>query len=92
MVDVLSILETHHEVSRPGESRPEALAELYVVGIELGRACCRWRVTILTLSLVRWVHISTVTTLPEAPLQSRKVGFPDSGFDLGYPREVFPTR
>ena len=25
-------------------------------------------------------------------LQSRKVGFPDSGFDLGYPQEVFPPR
>ena len=29
-------------------------------------------------------------TFPRAPLQSRKVGFPDSGFDLGFPREVFP--
>jgi hypothetical protein len=31
-------------------------------------------------------------TFPRAPLQSRKVGFPDSGFDLGYPREAFPRR
>jgi hypothetical protein len=31
-------------------------------------------------------------TFPRAPLQSRKVGFPDSGFDLGSPREVFPRR
>ena len=29
-------------------------------------------------------------TFPRAPLQSRKVGFPDSGFRLGYPREAFP--
>ena len=79
-------------LSRPAEFHHQHLAEPSVVGIELGRACCRWRVTILTLSLVRWVHISTVTTFPEAPLQSRKVGFPDSGFDLGYPREVFPKR
>ena len=31
-------------------------------------------------------------TFPRAPLQSRKVGFPDSGFDLGFPREVFPRQ
>jgi len=31
-------------------------------------------------------------TFPRAPLQSRKVGFPDSGFDLGYPRKAFPRR
>src|SRR5215469_9411871 len=30
MVHVLSILETHHEVSSPGEFHPEALSELYV--------------------------------------------------------------
>jgi hypothetical protein len=60
------------------------------VGIELGRASGRRRVTSLALSVARWVHSSAMTTFPEAPLQSRKVGFPDSGFDLGYPREVFP--
>jgi hypothetical protein len=27
-------------------------------------------------------------TFPRAPLQSRKVGFPDSGFRLGFPREA----
>jgi hypothetical protein len=31
-------------------------------------------------------------TFPRAPLQSRKVGFPDSGFDLDYPRKAFPRR
>ena len=31
-------------------------------------------------------------TFPRAPLQSRKVGFPDSGFGLGFPRVVFPNR
>src|SRR5215467_868246 len=31
-------------------------------------------------------------TFPRAPLQSRKVGFPDSGFDLGFSREVFPKQ
>jgi hypothetical protein len=31
-------------------------------------------------------------TFPRAPLQSRKVGFPDSGFGLGFSREAFPTR
>ena len=31
-------------------------------------------------------------TFPRAPLQSRKVGFPDSGFGLGFPREVFPRQ
>jgi hypothetical protein len=29
-------------------------------------------------------------TFPRAPLQSRKVGFPDSGFGLGFPPEAFP--
>ena len=31
-------------------------------------------------------------TFPRAPLQSGKVGFPDSGFDLGFPRKAFPRR
>ena len=31
-------------------------------------------------------------TFPRAPLQSRKVGFPDSGFGRGFPREVFPRQ
>ena len=33
-----------------------------------------------------------MTTFTEAPLQSRKVEFPDSGFRLGFPREAFPRR
>jgi hypothetical protein len=39
--------------------------------IELRRACCRWRVTVLALSIARWVHISTMATFPEAPPISR---------------------
>jgi hypothetical protein len=39
-----------------------------VVGIELGRANCRWRVTSPALSVAGWVHSSTVATFPEAPL------------------------
>jgi len=62
------------------------------VGIELGRASCRWGVTILALSIARRVHIPTMTTFTEAPLQSRKVEFLDSGFRLGFPREAFPRR
>ena len=76
--------------SRPREFHPEPLAEPDVVGMELGRAAVRWRVTIPALSVVRWVPISTSVTSPEAPLQSRKVGFPDSGFRLGFPQEAFP--
>ena len=33
-----------------------------------------------------------MTTFTEAPLQSRKVEFLDSGFRLGFPREAFPRR
>jgi len=36
--------------------------------------------------------ITDKVTFPRAPLQSRKVGFPDSGFDLGFPRKAFPRR
>ena len=78
--------------SRPEEFHPGPLTDPDVVGIELGRVSCRRRVTSLALSVARWVHISAMTTVPEAPLQSRKVGLPDSGFDLGYPQEVFPPR
>jgi hypothetical protein len=60
------------------------------VGIELGRVSCRWGVTVLALSIARRVHIPTMTTFTEAPLQSRKVEFLDSGFRLGFPREAFP--
>jgi len=77
-------------VSRPVELHLRPLAEPDGVGIELGCASCRRRVTILALSVARWVHISVMTTSPEAPLQFRKVGFPDSGFRLGFPREAFP--
>jgi hypothetical protein len=38
------------------------------VGIELGRADCRWRVTNPALSVAGWVHSSTMATFPEAPL------------------------
>src|SRR6266705_6033364 len=36
--------------------------------------------------------LPTMTTFTEAPLQSRKVEFLDSGFRLGFPREAFPRR
>ena len=38
------------------------------VGMELGRASCRWRVTSPALSVAGWVHSSTMATIPEAPL------------------------
>jgi len=77
---------------RPGEFRPEPPTDPDVVGIELGRASCRWGVTVLALSIARRVHIPTMTTFAEAPLQSRKVEFLDSGFRLGFPREASPKR
>ena len=39
-----------------------------LVGIELRRAGCRWRVTKPALSIASWVLISTVATFSEAPL------------------------
>src|SRR5215469_1938607 len=39
-----------------------------MVGIELGRAHCRRRVTSLTVSVARWVHDSAMATFSEAPL------------------------
>jgi hypothetical protein len=48
-------------------SGPEA-RRITDVGIELGRACCRRRVTSLVLSVARWVHNSAMTTFSEAPL------------------------
>ena len=60
------------------------------VGIELGRAYDRWRVTNLALSIARWDHSSTMVTFPEAPLRSRTVGFPESGSDLGTSPQAFP--
>jgi hypothetical protein len=60
---------------RPGEFRPEPPTDPDVVGIEPRRA---------------HLVISDKVTFPRAPLQSRKVGFPDSGFRLGFPREAFP--
>jgi len=38
------------------------------VGIEPRRASCRWRVTVLALSIAGRVHSSTMATFPEAPL------------------------
>jgi hypothetical protein len=89
---IINVRQTDSRASSPGEFHPEALVEPYVVGIELGRASCRWGVTVLTLSIARRVHIPTMTTFTEAPLQSRKVEFLDSGFRLGFPREAFPRR
>jgi hypothetical protein len=51
-----------------------------VVGIELGRARCRRRVSNLTLSVARWVHNSAMATFSEAPLSCRTAGFPRSGW------------
>jgi hypothetical protein len=39
-----------------------------MVGIELRRAGCRWRVTKPALSIASWVLISTMATFSEAPL------------------------
>jgi len=61
----------------PGELHPEPPTDPDVVGIEPRRA---HRV------------IRDKAAFPRAPLQSRKVGFPDSGFRLGFPREAFPRR
>ena len=72
-----SMLESRNESSRPGESHPQALTDPDMVGIEPRRA--------------HPINTDQVT-FPRAPLQSRKVGFPDSGFRLGFPRQVFPRR
>ena len=47
----------HEEVSRPGESHPQALSGR----VEGRRACCRWRVSSPTLSIAGWVHNSVVS-------------------------------
>ena len=60
------------------------------VGIEFGRPRGSWRFSSLALSIARRGHISTMATFPEAPLRSRKVGFPESGSDLGFPSQAFP--
>ena len=39
-----------------------------MVGIELRRASCRWRVTKPALSIASWVLISTMATFSKAPL------------------------
>jgi hypothetical protein len=51
-----------------------------MVGIEVGCACRRWRVTSLALSVARWVHNSAMATFSEAPLSCRTAGFPRSGW------------
>src|SRR5215470_9961705 len=53
------------------------------VGIELGRADVRPRVSSPALSVAEWVPSSAMATFPQAPLRSRMVGFPESGSDLG---------
>ena len=50
------------------------------VGIEVGRVCCRRRVTSLALSVARWVHNSAMATFSEAPLSCRTAEFPRSGW------------
>jgi len=54
--------------SWPGELHPEPLTDPDLVGIEPRRA---------------HLVINDEVTFSRAPLQARKVGFPDSGFDLG---------
>src|SRR5215469_2280642 len=51
-----------------------------VVGIELGRAHCRRRVTSLALSIARWVHNSAMATFSGAPLSCRTAEFLRSGW------------
>src|SRR5215469_11587941 len=45
----------------------KAMTRTGLVGIELRRSCCRWRVTSLALSIAGWDLISTMATVPEAP-------------------------
>jgi hypothetical protein len=42
--------------------------DLVLIGIELRRAGCRWRVTKPALSIASWVLISTLATFSKAPL------------------------
>ena len=60
------------------------------VGIELGRADVRPRVSSPALSVAEWVPSSAMATFPQAPLRSRMVGFPESGSDLGSAHKTFP--
>src|SRR5262249_52881758 len=53
------------------------------VGIEMGRADVRPRVSSPALSVAEWVPSSAMATFTQAPLRSRMVGFPESGSDLG---------
>jgi len=46
----------------------KTLGERMMVGIELRRAGCRWRVTNPALSIASWVLISTMATFSKAPL------------------------
>ena len=45
-----------------------------------------------TPSVSRWasVRLPIAATFPQAPLRSRKAGFPRSGSDLGFPSWAFP--
>src|SRR5262249_9356772 len=61
-----------------------------LVGIEVGRVCCRQRVTSLALSVARWVHNSAMATFSEAPLSCRTAGFPRSGWK-SWPVEGEPS-
>jgi hypothetical protein len=54
--------------------RRQKLLELLDVGIELGRASFRRRVTTLALSVARWVYNSAMTTFSEVPLYNNADG------------------
>jgi hypothetical protein len=53
-----------------------------LVGIELRRACCRWRVTSLALSIARWDLISTMPRFRRPPY---KAGRPNFSGPIGSP-------
>ena len=47
-----------------------------MVGIELRRAGCRWRVTKPALSIASWVLISTMATFSRPPYNAGRPNFP----------------
>src|ERR1700747_1122549 len=76
----------------PGGRTPSRSQIPDLVGIELGRASGRWGSYRPRSFDCEAGSLPTMTTFTEAPLQSRKVEFLDSGFRLGFPRKAFPRR